>query len=83
MEMLHLELESAPGQNNLSLFLRFLCEDRVCWFRNIGGCTHGLSKGTDCRYDREVAKTRKMLEAIPSDADFTWKPHPKSMSWAG
>jgi uncharacterized damage-inducible protein DinB len=31
-------------------------------------------------YDREVAKTRKMLEAIPSDADFTWKPHPKSMS---
>ena len=31
-------------------------------------------------YDREVAKTRKMLEAIPSDADFTWKTHPKSMS---
>ena len=31
-------------------------------------------------YDRETAKTRKMLEAIPADADFTWKPHPKSMS---
>jgi uncharacterized damage-inducible protein DinB len=31
-------------------------------------------------YDREVAKTRKMLEAIPADADFTWKPHPKSMT---
>ena len=31
-------------------------------------------------YDRETAKTRKMLEAIPTDADFTWKPHPKSMS---
>jgi uncharacterized damage-inducible protein DinB len=31
-------------------------------------------------YDRETAKTRKMLEAIPVDADFTWKPHPKSMS---
>jgi uncharacterized damage-inducible protein DinB len=31
-------------------------------------------------YNRETAKTRKMLEAIPADADFTWKPHPKSMS---
>ena len=31
-------------------------------------------------YDREVARTRKMLEAIPADADFTYKPHPKSMS---
>ena len=31
-------------------------------------------------YDREIASTRKMLEAIPADADFTWKPHSKSMS---
>ncbi len=31
-------------------------------------------------YDREIAKTRKMLEAIPGDADFNFKPHPKSMS---
>jgi uncharacterized damage-inducible protein DinB len=31
-------------------------------------------------YDREVAKTRKVLEAIPADVDFAWKPHPKSMS---
>jgi len=31
-------------------------------------------------YDREIARTRKMLEAIPADADFTYKPHPKSMS---
>jgi len=31
-------------------------------------------------YDRETAKTRKMLEAIPADADFTYKPHPKSFS---
>jgi uncharacterized damage-inducible protein DinB len=31
-------------------------------------------------YDREAAKTRKMLEAIPADADFAFKPHPKSMS---
>jgi uncharacterized damage-inducible protein DinB len=31
-------------------------------------------------YDRETARTRKMLEAIPAEADFTYKPHPKSMS---
>ncbi len=31
-------------------------------------------------YDRETAKTRKILAAIPADADFTWKPHPKSMA---
>jgi len=31
-------------------------------------------------YDRETAKTRKMLEAIPADADFSYKPHPRSMS---
>ena len=31
-------------------------------------------------FDREVAKTRKMLEAIPAGADFNFKPHPKSMS---
>jgi uncharacterized damage-inducible protein DinB len=31
-------------------------------------------------YDRETASTRKMLAAIPADVDFTYKPHPKSMS---
>jgi uncharacterized damage-inducible protein DinB len=31
-------------------------------------------------YDREAAKTRKMLEAIPANVDFSYKPHPKSMS---
>jgi uncharacterized damage-inducible protein DinB len=31
-------------------------------------------------YDREAAKTRKMLEAIPADVDFTYKPHAKSMT---
>jgi uncharacterized damage-inducible protein DinB len=31
-------------------------------------------------YDRETAKTRKMLEAIPADADFSYKPHAKSMA---
>ncbi len=31
-------------------------------------------------FDGEAAKTRKMLDAIPADADFNFKPHPKSMS---
>ena len=31
-------------------------------------------------FDREAAKTRKALEAVPADADFNFKPHPKSMS---
>src|ERR1700761_1026734 len=31
-------------------------------------------------YDREVAKTRKTLAAIPEGVDFNFKPHPKSMN---
>src|ERR1700680_4114360 len=31
-------------------------------------------------FDRELVLTRKMLSAIPEDADFTWKAHPKSFS---
>jgi uncharacterized damage-inducible protein DinB len=31
-------------------------------------------------YEREAASTRKILDAIPTDADFGWKPHEKSMA---
>jgi uncharacterized damage-inducible protein DinB len=31
-------------------------------------------------YDREVATTRKVLEAIPATADLAYQPHSKSMS---
>jgi len=31
-------------------------------------------------FDREAAKTRKMLEAIPADVDWSYRPHPKSMT---
>ena len=31
-------------------------------------------------FDREAGKTRKMLDAIPADADFGYKPHAKSMA---
>jgi len=31
-------------------------------------------------YEREIATTRKMLDAIPEDADFTFQPHAKSMT---
>lgn len=30
-------------------------------------------------YDRETTKTRKILEALPDNVDFAWKPHEKSM----
>jgi uncharacterized damage-inducible protein DinB len=33
-------------------------------------------------FDREIALTRKVLAAIPENADFSWKPHPKSFSLA-
>jgi uncharacterized damage-inducible protein DinB len=39
-----------------------------------------IQKELIAEYDRETAKTRKMLAAIPADVDFTYKPHPKSMA---
>ena len=39
-----------------------------------------LQKELIAEYDREVASTRKMLDAIPADADFNYKPHSKSFS---
>jgi uncharacterized damage-inducible protein DinB len=39
-----------------------------------------IQKELVAEYDRETVTTRKIFEAIPADADFTWKPHPKSFS---
>ncbi len=39
-----------------------------------------IQKELIAEFDRESASTRKILEAIPEDADFAWKPHEKSMS---
>jgi uncharacterized damage-inducible protein DinB len=39
-----------------------------------------IQKEIIAEYDRETGRTRKMLEAIPADADLGFKPHPKSMS---
>jgi len=39
-----------------------------------------IQKELIAEYDREVAATRKMLNAIPEDADLTWKASPKSMT---
>ena len=38
-----------------------------------------MQKALIAEYDRETNNTRKILEAIPEDADFAWKPHDKSM----
>lgn len=39
-----------------------------------------FQKDLIAEFDREAAKTRKMLDAIPDGADFSYKPHAKSMS---
>jgi uncharacterized damage-inducible protein DinB len=38
-----------------------------------------IQKELIAEYERETANTRKMLEAIPENADFNWQPHAKSM----
>ena len=39
-----------------------------------------IQKELIAEYGRELAATRKMLDAIPADADLTWKANPKSMT---
>jgi uncharacterized damage-inducible protein DinB len=39
-----------------------------------------FQKDLIAEFDSETAKTRKMLEAIPENVDWNFKPHPKSMS---
>ena len=38
-----------------------------------------IQKELIAEYDRESATTRKILDAIPADVDFGFKPNPKSM----
>jgi len=40
-----------------------------------------IQKELIAEFDRELASTRKVLAAIPDDADFAWKAHPKCMSF--
>jgi uncharacterized damage-inducible protein DinB len=39
-----------------------------------------IQKELIAEYDRELATTRKILNAIPDGADFEWKANPKSMT---
>ncbi len=39
-----------------------------------------IQKELIAEYDRELILTRKMLDAIPADADLSWKADPKSMT---
>src|SRR5579871_4205353 len=74
----------APSQDkfrvNLSLFLRPARGFRVCLARNAEVARMDIQKDLVAEYDRETAGTRKVLEAIPEGADFSWKPHDKSMA---
>jgi len=53
---------------------------RVCLARNREVARMDMQKELVAEYDRETASTRKLLEAIPENADFSWKPHEKSMA---
>ena len=39
-----------------------------------------FQKALIAEYDSEISRTRKILDAIPADVDFTYKPHPKNNS---
>lgn len=39
-----------------------------------------IQKELVSEFERETESTRKLLNAIPQNADFTWKPHDKSMA---
>jgi len=39
-----------------------------------------IQKELIAEFDRELATTRKLLEAIPADADMSWKANPKNMT---
>ena len=39
-----------------------------------------MQKELIAEYDRELASTRKMLDAIPANADLNWKANPKCMT---
>jgi uncharacterized damage-inducible protein DinB len=54
--------------------------NRLCCFGNEEVAQMDYQKDLIAEFDREAANTRKMLDAIPADADFNFKPHPKSMS---
>jgi hypothetical protein len=51
----------------------------LCFCLQRGGCSMDYQTEIIAEYDREIGKTRKMLEAIPADVDLAFKPHPKSM----
>jgi len=40
-----------------------------------------IQKQLIAEFDNETDRTRKLLHAIPDDADFAWKPHAKSMAF--
>jgi uncharacterized damage-inducible protein DinB len=42
-----------------------------------------IQKELIAEYDRELVSTRKMLDAIPADADLNWKANPKCMTLGG
>jgi uncharacterized damage-inducible protein DinB len=57
-----------------------LAEVKLCCGGNREVAFMDSQKELISEFDREMAKTRKTLDAIPDNADYNYKPHPKSMS---
>jgi len=73
-------LTSLPSdQTNYRFFFAYSTERWRMLSIATGGCTMDIQKELIAEYERETSNTRRMLEAIPDDADFGWQPHGKSM----
>jgi uncharacterized damage-inducible protein DinB len=64
----------------ISLFIRFLTGNALCCLATGEVDPVDYQKDLILEFDMELAKTRKMLDAIPEGADWNYKPHSKSMS---
>src|ERR1700761_2903034 len=51
-----------------------------CWRINFRGWGMDIQKQLIAEYERELNATRKMLDAVPADADLSWKANPKCMT---
>jgi len=69
-----------PPLKFIRIFFALLGEIQLCCVGNVEVACMDAQKELIAEFDREAANTRKMLDAIPADADLNFKPHPKSMS---
>jgi len=72
-------IQAATILRELRFLFAFSPLIQVCWLRILEVAQMDIQKELVAEFDRETECTRKLLNAIPETADFTWKPHHKSM----